>query len=88
MMPFNVNNVDASVCANVLFGLTFQILTAQITIEELPELSDMITDITDFLVYVVEKRIEIRPDITLVYYPSKYDFYWFLARTINLFKRY
>lgn len=48
----------------------------------------MIRDTTDFLVFTVEEKIESRPDIILVYYPSKYDFYWFLARTVQLLKRY
>ena len=47
----------------------------------------MARDITDFIVYAVEDAVDRRPDLILMYYPSKYDFYWFLARTVQLLKR-
>lgn len=47
----------------------------------------MIHDITDLLVYVIEDAIHRRPDLILMYYPSKYDFYWFVGRTIGLLQR-
>lgn len=37
-IPGNVNNVDATVCANVLFGLAYQLLMHEIKVEDLPEL--------------------------------------------------
>ena len=47
----------------------------------------MMTDTVDLLEYTVEEIMEKRPTLALVYYPSKFDFYWFIARIVNLLKR-
>lgn len=83
-MPFDLNNVDASVNANFLFGLIFQM---QCGYEPSTEIRGVMRDITDLLVYVIEDAIQRRPDLILLYYPSKYDFYWFVGRTIGLLQR-
>jgi hypothetical protein len=56
-IPGNVNNVDATVCTNVLFGLSYQLIMGEIRIEDLPELDKMIRDTTDFLVFAVKEKI-------------------------------
>lgn len=83
-MPFDLNNVDASVNANFLFGLLFQIKGG---FEAGSELRQMMRDIADLLAYVIEDAIHRRPDLILMYYPSKYDFYWFVGRTLGLLQR-
>ena len=57
MMPFGVNNVDATVCANVLLGLSFQILTGEMSVDDLPEISQLIKNTVDFLEFIVENKI-------------------------------
>jgi len=47
----------------------------------------MARDITDFLVYAVEDAVDRRPDLILMYYPSKYDFYWFVGRLVGVLER-
>lgn len=47
----------------------------------------MMRDIADLLVYVLNDAIDRRPDLILMYYPSKYDFYWFVARILGLLER-
>ena len=47
----------------------------------------MIHDTVDLIEYVIETVSKGRLDLILVYYPSKYDFYWFVARIVNLLKR-
>lgn len=87
-MPFETNNVDATVSANFLFGLTFQIMTDTIKPSDLhSDLLLMVHNTVDLIEYVVEKVSKDRLDLILVYYPSKYDFYWFVARIVNLLKR-
>ena len=40
---------------------------------------------TNLIVWGIESnRIKERPEISLVYYPSEYDFIWFAARTLRL----
>ncbi len=87
-MPFETNNVDATVSANFLFGLTFQIMSDSIKPSELPsDLKLMIHNTVDLIEYVIDTVSKGRLDLILVYYPSKYDFYWFVARIVNLLKR-
>jgi len=52
-----------------------------------PELSQLVSDISELLAYVIKEKISLRPDLALVYYPSKYDFFWFVSRIVNLYKR-
>lgn len=84
-MPFRTNNVDASVCANFLFGLCYQLLAGEVQLND--ELRQMMLDTTELLEFTVKNILAKRPTLILVYYPSKYDFYWFVARIVNLLKR-
>lgn len=52
-IPLNTNNVDATVCCNVLFGLFYQVVTDLVSLNDLPELNDLIRDTVDFLVFAV-----------------------------------
>ena len=85
VIPINANNVDASVNANFLFGLLSQVKSRSIILNS--EQRQMMRDITDLLVYVIEDAILRRPDLILLYYPSIYDFYWFVARNLGLLER-
>lgn len=51
VMPFYVNNVDASVNSNFLFGLLYQIKSKTVVLNQ--ELRQMMRDISDLLVYVI-----------------------------------
>ena len=90
-MPIGVNNVDLSVTANTLFGITSLLL--QVDLETAAEYFDeeiaqIYSDSTDLLVYAINAGyIQNRPDLALTYYPSEYDFYWFVARTYMLLKK-
>ena len=52
------------------------------------DLKQMVHDTVDLIEYVIETLANKRLDLVLVYYPSKYDFYWFVSRTVSLLKRY
>ena len=56
-IPLGSNNVDSTVCCNVLFGLFYQVLTGQVDLNDLPELKQMIKNTVDFLVFAVENKI-------------------------------
>ena len=84
-MPFSVNNIDASVNINFLFGLLYQIDQNEVIPSK--EVRQMVRDVADMLVYVIEEVITERPDILLLYYPSRFDFYWFVARTLAYLER-
>ena len=53
------------------------------------EMRQIYVNITNFLVWSLKSGIvSERPDISLIYYPSVSDFYWFTARTLNLLEEY
>ncbi|EFA74849.1 hypothetical protein PPL_11883 [Heterostelium album PN500] len=83
-MPFNVNNVDLSVSINTLFGLASSIIQngAQLITQDVER---MINSITSLIEWGVNSEIVYkRPDLALLYYPSIYDFSWFISRVVDL----
>ena len=85
-MPFNVNNVDATVAANALYGMVSRIQTSpEIYLPKLtPEIESLMWNTGLLLEYVLRtNQLEKRPDLVLLYYPPIYDFYWFTARLVK-----
>ena len=92
--PLLVNNIDAAVAANALYGITSALLlrpesylnpsTGQLP----PEVRGLVRNTTDMLLWVVESRVVVeRADLVLLYYPTRWPFYGFLARWYKLLKR-
>ena len=87
-MPFNLNNIDLTVSANVLYGITAAVLSDM----DNPELwfdTDVQTlyqNTVDMIIYELQTNLSSRPDLALAYYPSKFVFYWFISRTLQLLK--
>lgn len=53
-MPFETNNVDATVSANFLFGLTFQVMTEELHPSQLPkDLILMVHNTVDLIKFVI-----------------------------------
>eukprot|EP01104_Vermistella_antarctica_P004145 TRINITY_DN14651_c0_g1_i2.p1 TRINITY_DN14651_c0_g1~~TRINITY_DN14651_c0_g1_i2.p1 ORF type:complete len:408 (+),score=74.73 TRINITY_DN14651_c0_g1_i2:186-1409(+) len=87
-MPFNANNVDASVSANALFGLTTALVMGNGTSESdwfSADMQALYLNTADLLAFVVDSESLLsRPDLVLLYYPPVYDFYWMSARSLFL----
>ncbi|EAR91824.2 hypothetical protein TTHERM_00985180 (macronuclear) [Tetrahymena thermophila SB210] len=87
-IPSNVNNFDCSVLSNTLFGLHHALLYSnQTEFEKIfdQELQGLYLNSTDIINYAINSEIALRhPDIAFFYYPSVYDFYWFVARNVHL----
>ena len=85
-IPIYLNNIDLSVNANIMYGLNNFLLfheDASKVFDE--ELKMMYVNTTNVMVdCILSNYTESRPDLTLLYYPSTYDFYWFIARNIHL----
>jgi len=85
-MPFHVNNVDLVVGANVIYGITScllaQLETADNWFDE--DLQVIYENTTELITWMIERNFSGRPDLALTYYPSIFNFYWFLSRTYNL----
>lgn len=78
-MPGNVNNVDVSVVANSLNGLVSLIRHNGSVLT--PSLLQLVNDNVDLLVWVLESDlVPKRSVLLLLYYPSRFAFYWFCAR--------
>ncbi len=90
-MPFHVNNIDLAVSANVLYGITTSILNGLVPSPEDwfdEELQIIYENTTTLISYIVDTNFTGRPDLALDYYPSVFNFYWFLSRTLNIMENY
>lgn len=88
-MPFNLNNVDLTVSANVLYGLTSGLLSGLIEVELFDDDLQMIYESTiSMMVWEMSHNFSARPDLAFVYYPSIYNFFWFTSRILNLLNRF
>ena len=85
-MPFNINNVDLTVSANVIYGLTAALLSDM----EDPttwfdeEVQTLYDSTVVLLSWEIARNFSSRPDLALTYYPSLFNFYWFTSRILNL----
>lgn len=43
---------------------------------------------TALVVYEIQTNLSSRPELSLTYYPSKFEFYWFVSRTFALLNRF
>ena len=86
VMPFNVNNVDLTVSANVIYGMTAAVLANMSNPSHWfdTEAQMIYENTTDLIAWSIERNFSSRPDLALAYYPSVFNFYWFTARTLNL----
>lgn len=88
-MPFHLNNVDLTVSANTLYGLTAALLGNLITEDQFDEDIQMIYENTTAVIaWEISHNFSSRPDLALTYYPSVYTFLWFTSRTLNLLNRF
>ncbi|WAR14134.1 hypothetical protein MAR_004239, partial [Mya arenaria] len=77
-MPFSVNNVDITVCANVLYGLTTCLGTGLCKGDWVDsDIQQIYMNTTALLAYEMSTNLSSRPDLALTYYPSRFEFYWF-----------
>jgi hypothetical protein len=87
-MPFNVNNVDVTVCANSIYGITsatlYDINGFQKEFLDSLDFQQLYLNTTKFITWAVETNYTSRPDLALVYYPSVYNFLWYTSRTLFL----
>lgn len=89
-MPFHVNNIDLTVGANVVYGITSSILS-QLTdprdwFDE--DIQMIYENTTNLIAWMIQRNFSGRPDIALTYYPSVYNFYWFTSRSLNILQTY
>lgn len=87
-MPFNVNNVDVTVAANAIYGISsasiqninnFGTLFLQSS-----DMQQIYLNTTKFIAHAINTNFSGRPDLAQVYYPSRYNFLWYTSRTLFL----
>eukprot|EP00340_Litonotus_pictus_P012435 CAMPEP_0170536794 /NCGR_PEP_ID=MMETSP0209-20121228/102343_1 /TAXON_ID=665100 ORGANISM="Litonotus pictus, Strain P1" /NCGR_SAMPLE_ID=MMETSP0209 /ASSEMBLY_ACC=CAM_ASM_000301 /LENGTH=521 /DNA_ID=CAMNT_0010838197 /DNA_START=866 /DNA_END=2431 /DNA_ORIENTATION=+ len=91
-MPFHTNNIDLNVAGNFFYGIASTLsynndLSQLNFIAKDQEITQMIFDTVDLFIFVIKNNIpNKRPDISLLYYPSVWDFYWLISRTSFMIK--
>ena len=87
MMPFGVNNVDGSVASNALFGIISSVVYNPDTFVPLfdESVQGLVHDTANLLGYILDNDLldHIEP-LILLYYPSRYNFYWFVSRIVRV----
>eukprot|EP01135_Chromosphaera_perkinsii_P002368 Nk52_evm22s222 gene=Nk52_evmTU22s222 len=85
-MPFNTNNVDGSVNANSILGITRSVFAYLDTAHEWfdDEVMNVYLNSVKLVAWLLNEKntIKTRPDLIFVYYPPVCDFYWFVSRTV------
>ncbi|XP_076462140.1 uncharacterized protein LOC143294648 [Babylonia areolata] len=84
-MPFQMNNVDVTVSANAIYGLTASVLSGSLQASVLtdPAIQQVYVNTSAMVASQINHGLYERPDIELTYYPSVLEFYWFVARTLS-----
>ncbi|KAJ8320068.1 hypothetical protein KUTeg_001655 [Tegillarca granosa] len=82
-MPLNINNVDCTVAANTIYGITHGILSGLLNNSVLddPDIKQIYRNTSNLIAFEIETSFTDHKDLALTYYPSEYEFYWFVART-------
>ncbi|RNA27111.1 transmembrane [Brachionus plicatilis] len=87
-MPFNVNNVDVTVAANSIYGITsgaiFNVNDFREYFLKNQELVPIYLNTSFFISWTISNNFTARPDLAQVYYPSTYNFLWYASRTLFL----
>lgn len=88
-MPFDINNIDVTVAANGVFGITSAILNGLVDVEVLddPEINQIYLNTSSLIAFMIQTNFSSRHDLALLYYPSAFEFYWFVARTFGELQR-
>ncbi|XP_076085251.1 uncharacterized protein LOC143056058 [Mytilus galloprovincialis] len=88
-MPFTINNVDVTVSANAVFGITASLLSELVPKETFDaDLQNIYNHTTLMVSYELANNFSNRRDLALTYYPSKIECYWFTARTLAMLRRF
>ncbi|KAK3602721.1 hypothetical protein CHS0354_017164 [Potamilus streckersoni] len=82
-IPDYSNNVDVTVAANGVFGITSAILNGLLEPEILndPELQQIYLNTSSMVGFMIATNFSDRHELALLYYPSEFEFYYFVART-------
>ncbi|KAL8564292.1 hypothetical protein ACOMHN_050903 [Nucella lapillus] len=84
-MPYQMNNVDVTVSANAIYGLTASVLSGLLpaSLLEDPLIRQIYVNTTSMVASQISHRLYNRRDLELTYYPSVFEFYWFVSRTYS-----
>ncbi|XP_035678144.1 uncharacterized protein LOC118416935 [Branchiostoma floridae] len=87
LMPYNLNNVDVTVAANTLAGITEALLAGLVHPDKWfdQDVQRIYLNTTAMIAWAVtSEAIFTRPDLVMTYYPSLYNFLWYSSRTLFL----
>ena len=83
-------SLDLTVMANVIVGITSCVLAQMETADDWfdEDMQVIYENTTALITWLVERNFTGRPDLAMPFYPSKFNFYWFLSRTYHLLVAY
>jgi hypothetical protein len=85
-MPFNLNNIDVTVGANVLYGITSAIIYDLFDFKDYfnQDMQVLYLSTGSLISWSIKNSMKNRPDLAQVYYPSNYNFLWYGSRSLFL----
>ena len=89
-MSVHVRSIDLTTGANVIYGITSCLLVPLETADDWfdEDLQVIYENTTELITWMIERNFTGRPDLALPYYPSIFNFCWFLSRTYHLLLAY
>ncbi|CAF0987485.1 unnamed protein product [Rotaria sordida] len=85
-MPFNLNNIDVTVGANVIYGITSAIIYDLVDFKDYfnQDMQTLYLSTASLIAWSIKNSMKNRPDLAQVYYPSHYNFLWYGSRSLFL----
>ncbi|GFN98999.1 hypothetical protein PoB_002550500 [Plakobranchus ocellatus] len=84
-MVRGINNICLGVTANAVLGITRSVLSGVIEefqLEEDPLMTQIYLNSSTLLAHQLDTNLTGRPDLALLYYPTRVQFEWMVSRTI------
>uniref|UniRef100_A0A0B7BBD3 Uncharacterized protein n=1 Tax=Arion vulgaris TaxID=1028688 RepID=A0A0B7BBD3_9EUPU len=79
-------DIDMLTVANIVNSITVLILSGHVghDILEDKDINQIYHNSSAIISYLINSNFSNRPDLALMYYPSRYMFYWSVARTVSI----
>ena len=86
----HVSSLDLALGANVIASITSCLVAQMGTVDDWfdKDMQAIYENTTGLITLLIERNFTGRPDLAMPFYPSKFNFYWFLSRTYHLLVSY
>ena len=84
----SADDIFRCVFFSALYGLKGKRVSISLTHHVLMQFQQIYINTTSMISHEISNNFTSRPDLALTYYPSKYEFYWFVTRTYAYLHRF